>query len=88
MVEKEVLAQLRFLDICYVMLVSREIKVLARYSILAWFVQSSGLNARLGRWAALLSNWTMEVKDVGKEKRRYSVPLRPDCPLDPRWTRC
>ena len=59
MVEKEVLALLRMLDICYTMLVSREITVLTRYSTLAWLLQSSGLNGRLGGWAALLSNWTL-----------------------------
>ena len=56
MVEKEVLALLRILDVCYTILVGREIHVFTRYSTLAWLVQSSGLNGRLGRWAALLSN--------------------------------
>ena len=58
-VENEVLALLRILDICYTLLVSRDIKVLTRYSTLAWLVQSSGLNGRLGRWAAVLSTWTL-----------------------------
>ena len=49
MVEKEVLALLRVLDLCYTMLVSREIKVLTRYSTLAWLVKSSGLIGRLDR---------------------------------------
>ena len=49
MVEKEIPALLRILDICYCMLVSREIKVLTRFSTMAWLVQSSGLNGRLGR---------------------------------------
>ena len=66
LVEKEVLALLRILEICYTMLVSREVRVLTRYSTLAWLVQSSGLNGRLGRWAALLSNWTLEVKRCTK----------------------
>uniref|UniRef100_A0AAV1VD68 RNA-directed DNA polymerase n=1 Tax=Peronospora matthiolae TaxID=2874970 RepID=A0AAV1VD68_9STRA len=61
-VEKEVLALLRVLDVCYTTLASREITVLTRHSTLAWLMQSRGLNGRLGRWAALLSNWTMEVK--------------------------
>ncbi|CAI5732025.1 unnamed protein product [Peronospora farinosa] len=61
-VEKEVLALLRILDICYTMLVSRTITVLTRHSTLAWLLQSSGLNGRLGRWAALLSNWTLEIR--------------------------
>ena len=62
MVGKEVLALLRMLDICYTMLASREITVLTRYSTLAWLLQSSGFNGRLGRWAALLSNWILEIR--------------------------
>ena len=56
MVENEVLRLLKIQDVCYVIMVSQEIKVLIWYSALAWLVQSSGLNGRLGRWAALLSN--------------------------------
>ena len=48
-VEKEVLALLRILDVCYTMLVSRDIQVINRYSTLAWLLQASGLNGRLGR---------------------------------------
>ena len=65
-VEKEVLALLRVLDVCYTTLASREITVLTRHSTLAWLMQSRGLNGRLGRWAALLSKWTMEVKRCEK----------------------
>ena len=61
MVEKEVLDLLRMLDTCYNMLLSREITVLTRYSTLAWLLQSSGLNGKLGRWATLLSNWRLEI---------------------------
>ena len=53
--EKEVLALLQILDICNTLLVSRDVKVLTRYSTLAWLMQSSGLNGRLKRWATLLS---------------------------------
>ena len=66
MVEKEVLALLRTLDVCYTILVGREIHVFTRYSTLAWLVQSSGLNGPLGRWAALLSNWTLEIRKCEK----------------------
>uniref|UniRef100_A0AAV1TGA8 Reverse transcriptase RNase H-like domain-containing protein n=1 Tax=Peronospora matthiolae TaxID=2874970 RepID=A0AAV1TGA8_9STRA len=66
MVEKEVLALLRVLDVCHTTLASREITVLTRHSTLAWLMQSRGLNGRLGRWAALLSNWTIEVKRCEK----------------------
>uniref|UniRef100_A0AAV1VLL2 Reverse transcriptase RNase H-like domain-containing protein n=1 Tax=Peronospora matthiolae TaxID=2874970 RepID=A0AAV1VLL2_9STRA len=51
-VEKEVLALLRVLIVCYTTLASREITVLTRHSTLAWLMQSRGLNGRLGRWAA------------------------------------
>ncbi|GMG15681.1 unnamed protein product [Phytophthora fragariaefolia] len=60
-VDNEVLALLRMLDVCYTQLVTRSIKVLTRHSTLAWMLNSSGLQGRLGRWAALLSNWTMEI---------------------------
>lgn len=49
MVDKEVLALLRMLEICYTMLVYREITVMTRHSALAWLLQSSVLNGRLGR---------------------------------------
>ncbi|KAE9108531.1 hypothetical protein PF010_g11867 [Phytophthora fragariae] len=60
-VEKEVLALLRVLDLGHNLLVGREIKVLAHYSTLAWLFRSSGLQGRLGQWAALLSPWTLEI---------------------------
>lgn len=53
--EKEVLALLRILDICYTLLVTRSIKVLTRHLTLAWLVRSPGLQGRLGNWSALLS---------------------------------
>ncbi|POM62380.1 LOW QUALITY PROTEIN: reverse transcriptase [Phytophthora palmivora] len=61
MVDKEVLALLRILNICYTQLATRSIKVLTRHSTLAWLLHSSGLQGRLGRWAALLSSWTLEI---------------------------
>ncbi|CAI5722011.1 unnamed protein product [Peronospora effusa] len=33
---------------------------------MAWLVQSSRLNGRLGRWDALLSTWTLEIKKCEK----------------------
>ncbi|GMF48132.1 unnamed protein product [Phytophthora fragariaefolia] len=65
-VDKEVLALLRILDVCYTLLVTRSIKVLTRHSTLTWLVQSLGFNGRLGRWAALLSSWTLEVRRCEK----------------------
>ena len=65
-VEKEVLALLQMLDICYTLSDSRDFEVLTRYSTLAWLMHSSGLNRRLGRWAALLSTWTLEISRCNK----------------------
>ncbi|GMF47857.1 unnamed protein product [Phytophthora fragariaefolia] len=42
-VDKEVLALLRMLDVCYTQLVTRSITVLTRHSTLAWVLNSSGL---------------------------------------------
>ncbi|GMF49749.1 unnamed protein product [Phytophthora fragariaefolia] len=56
-----IIALLRVLDVCYTQLVTRSIKVLTRHSTLARMLNSSGLQGRLGRWAALLSNWTLEM---------------------------
>ncbi|ETO99646.1 hypothetical protein F441_22938 [Phytophthora nicotianae CJ01A1] len=61
MVEKEILALLRILDLCYSTLVTRPIKVLTRHSMLAWLMRSTGLQGRLGNWAALLSPRTLEI---------------------------
>uniref|UniRef100_H3GFB6 Integrase catalytic domain-containing protein n=1 Tax=Phytophthora ramorum TaxID=164328 RepID=H3GFB6_PHYRM len=61
-VDKEVLALLRILDVWYTRLTNRSIKVLSRYSTLAWLLNSSGFQGRLGRWAALLSEWTLEIR--------------------------
>ncbi|GMF35588.1 unnamed protein product [Phytophthora fragariaefolia] len=37
------------------------IQVLTRHSTLAWLFRSTGLQGRLGQWAALLSPWTLEI---------------------------
>ena len=65
-VVKEVLALLRVLDACYTTLAPQEITVLTRHFTIAWLMQSRGLNGRLGRWAALLSNCTIEVERCKK----------------------
>ncbi|KAE9314677.1 hypothetical protein PR003_g19188 [Phytophthora rubi] len=59
--DKEVLALLRILEVCYTLLVTRKIKVLTRYSTLGWLMESKGFHGRLGRWTALLSPWTLEI---------------------------
>ncbi|POM65029.1 LOW QUALITY PROTEIN: Reverse transcriptase [Phytophthora palmivora] len=74
MVDKEVLALLRMLDVCYTQLVTRPIKVLSRYSTLAWLLNSTGFDGRLGKWAALLSGWTLEVTRCTKGEEEILGP--------------
>ena len=71
MIKREVLALLRILDMCDIMLVTREIKMLNQYSSLDCLVQSSGINGRLGRWTALLWNRTLEARrfEKGEDER-------------------
>ncbi|OWZ11936.1 hypothetical protein PHMEG_00014969 [Phytophthora megakarya] len=59
--EKEVLALLRILDLYYNLLVGREIRVLTRYSTLAWLFKSAGLQGRLGQWSAILAPWALQI---------------------------
>ncbi|KAG3142146.1 hypothetical protein PC128_g24842 [Phytophthora cactorum] len=59
--EKEVLALLRILDVCYSLLVPRSVKVLTRYSTLVWLMRSPGLQGKLGNWATLLSPSTLKI---------------------------
>jgi len=49
-------------DVNFTLLITRSIKVLSRYSTLGWLMNSKGFHDRLGRWAALLSEWTLEVR--------------------------
>ncbi|POM75920.1 Reverse transcriptase [Phytophthora palmivora] len=65
-VDKEVLSLLRILDDCYTQLVTRPIKVLSRHSTLAWLLNAPGFDGRLGKWAALLSGWTLEIIKCSK----------------------
>ena len=76
MVEKEILALLRILDIFYTLLVLRDIKVLMRYSTLAWLLQLSGLNEDMGDGLLYcrLGRWRLVV--VTKGKRKSSVISR------------
>ncbi|KAG2761765.1 hypothetical protein PC129_g8188 [Phytophthora cactorum] len=65
-VEKEILALLRVLDLNYNLLVGRPIRILTQHSTLAWLFKSTGLQGRLGQWAAFLSPWTLEIVKCSK----------------------
>ena len=86
-VEKEVLALLRILETCFTMLVTRPLKILTRHSTLAWLVISSGLQGRLGNWAALLSQWTLEIVKCTKGEDQVLGSLSASITPARVWTR-
>ncbi|KAG6611068.1 reverse transcriptase [Phytophthora cinnamomi] len=86
-VEKEVLALLRILDLGYNMLVGRPIKVLTRYPTLAWLFRSPGLQGRLGQWAALLSPWTLEIVKCTKGEDEILGAIAASITPDHKWIR-
>lgn len=68
-VEKEVLALLRILDVGYNMLSGKRIKVLSRHSTLRWLFETKTLpEGRLRQWAALLSPYELEVTRLEKDE--------------------
>ncbi|GMF33493.1 unnamed protein product [Phytophthora fragariaefolia] len=70
-VDKEVLALLRMLEVNNTLLTTRSIVVLTRHSTLAWLVNSTGFQVRLGNWAALLSEWTLEIRKCSKGEDEF-----------------
>ncbi|POM74089.1 Reverse transcriptase [Phytophthora palmivora] len=72
MVDKEVLAIRRMLDVCYTQLVTRPIKVLSRYSTLAWLLNSIGLDGRLGMLDARSHKMHEGCRrDIGRDSRKH-----------------
>ncbi|GMF53729.1 unnamed protein product [Phytophthora fragariaefolia] len=61
-VDKGVLALLCMLEVNYTLLTTRSVVVQTRHSTLAWLVNSTGFQGRLGNWAALLSEWSLEIR--------------------------
>ncbi|GMF51326.1 unnamed protein product [Phytophthora fragariaefolia] len=65
--EKEVLALLLVLKMCYMQLAGRQLKVYTRFSTLDWIYKSKSLFGRASQFAVLLSPWHLAVQRV-KEK--------------------
>ncbi|KAE9332207.1 hypothetical protein PR003_g14624 [Phytophthora rubi] len=65
--EKEVLALLQLLKVCYTQLAGRTIHVYTRFSVLEWVHKSKSLFGRATQFAVLLSPWHLVVQRV-KEK--------------------
>ncbi|GMF57908.1 unnamed protein product [Phytophthora fragariaefolia] len=58
-------------NVNYTLLTTRSIVVLTRHSTLAWLVNSTGSQGRLGNWAALLSEWTLEIRKCSKGEDEF-----------------
>ena len=58
------------------------------YDIQRWHGWSWGLNVRLVRWAALLSNWSMEVKKCEKAEDEILGALATSIPRERKLKRC
>ncbi|GMF41156.1 unnamed protein product [Phytophthora fragariaefolia] len=65
--EKEVLALLLVLKMCYTLLAGRQLKIYTRFSTLNWIYKSKSLFGRASKFAVLLSPWHLIVQRV-KEK--------------------
>ncbi|OWZ12469.1 LOW QUALITY PROTEIN: hypothetical protein PHMEG_00014362 [Phytophthora megakarya] len=60
--EKEVLALLLLLKVCYIQLVGKTLHVYTRFSILGWVHKSKSLFGRAVQFAVLLSPWQLVVQ--------------------------
>ncbi len=64
--EREILALLRTLNVCYPQLEGRRIRVITRSTTMAWLWKTKTLQGRLGQWAALLAPWELEIMKAAK----------------------
>ncbi|OWY91452.1 hypothetical protein PHMEG_00039961 [Phytophthora megakarya] len=62
--EKEVLALLLLLKVCYTQLAGKTLHMYTRYSTLAWVHKSKSLFGRAVQFAVLLSPWQLEVQRI------------------------
>jgi ribonuclease HI len=73
--EKEVLALLRVLRVCYTMLAGRELTIFTRYSTLKWLYIQRSLYGRALQFAVMLSPWTFTVERVEPNAYTYAALL-------------
>ncbi|KAJ0390666.1 hypothetical protein ATCC90586_011699 [Pythium insidiosum] len=84
--EREVLALLRVLDVCYTLLAGKPIRVLTRSTTMGWLLRAKGLQGRLGVWSALLSPWSLQVEVALKGEHQtvglVAAALSPEANID------
>ncbi|OWY99479.1 hypothetical protein PHMEG_00029510 [Phytophthora megakarya] len=74
--EKEVLALLLLLKVCYPQLTGKTLHVYTIYSTLAWVHKSKALLGRAVQFAVLLSPWQLEVQRIREKDSLFSQLLR------------
>jgi ribonuclease HI len=73
--EKEVLALLRALKVCYTMLAGQELTILTRFSTLKWLYTHRALYGRPLQFAVMLSPWTFTVERIDPSACTYTALL-------------
>ncbi|POM67108.1 Hypothetical protein PHPALM_16941 [Phytophthora palmivora] len=74
--EKEVLALLLLLKVCYTQLAGRTIHVYTRFSTLAWVLKSKTLFGRKNQFAVMLSPWHLVVQWVKERDCSFAQLLQ------------
>ncbi|OWY95984.1 hypothetical protein PHMEG_00033867, partial [Phytophthora megakarya] len=74
--EKEVLALLLLLKVCYTQLAGETLHVYTRYSTLAWVHRSKSFFGRAVQFAVLLSPWQLEVQRIREKDCLFSQLLQ------------
>ncbi|GMF55606.1 unnamed protein product [Phytophthora fragariaefolia] len=84
--EKEVLALLQVLKVCYTLLTGKTLHVYTRFSTLEWVFQSKSLFGRSVHFAVFLSQWHLKIKRVRERDIEFAKLLQssitPFVPLD------
>ncbi|OWY98991.1 hypothetical protein PHMEG_00030094 [Phytophthora megakarya] len=78
--EKEVLALLLLLKVCYTQLVGKTLHVYSRFSTLGWVHKSKSLFGRAAQFAVLLSPWQLEVQRVREKDCVFTQLLQSTIP--------
>ncbi|GMF51365.1 unnamed protein product [Phytophthora fragariaefolia] len=74
--EKEVLARLQVLKVCYTLLAGKILHVYTRFSTLEWVFQSKSLFGRSVQFAAFLSQWYLKIKRVRERDIEFAKLLQ------------
>ncbi|GMF17723.1 unnamed protein product [Phytophthora fragariaefolia] len=74
--EKEVLALIQVLKVCYTLLAGKTLHVYTRFSTLEWVFQSKSLFGRLVQFALFRSQWHLKIKRVRERDIEFAKLLQ------------